>query len=346
MTLQLENCVPELAIEPANAFKQIDGYHYTTSEHTFMQIIKDLFNGYPEPLLVLHRNNREICYASHPSAAIDDLIGQNFEEAVTIIDEKISGVPAAFLKNQWLGFDERTFTWEEEEYTLIVFKQRNEIPDEETLASWRNMIAVMLHRFRSPLTGISGYVDMLSEHNEDEQQEKYFTLIDKGINRLYNMMDELEILYTIDPNVMEDEDETTSLKAEKLVKNILLDYPADVQKRIEVQPIDSEIEFKGNPSSLKNIIELLVQNGLQHGAAHTVTVSIPSERLIQISNPGPAIPKTIADNIFSPFVTDKANGLGIGLTLSLLYARQLGGTIFLSKNDDTEGITFSLCLPE
>ncbi len=345
MTLRQEICTPDLAVKPVNAFKQIDGYHYITSEHTLMQIIKDLFNGYPEPLLVLHHNNRKICYASHPSAAIDDLLGQNFDEAVTVIDANISGEPVACLKNQWLGFDERAFTWEDEEYTLIVFKQRNEIPDEETLASWRNMIAVMLHRFRSPLTGISGYVDMLSEYSDDEQQEKYFALIDKGINHLYDMMDELEILYTIDPNVIEDEDESTSLKAGKLIKSTLLDYPADVQQRIDIQSIDSDFELKGNPSSLKNIIELLVQNGLQHGADHTVTVSVPSERLIQVSNPGPAIPKAIADNIFSPFVTDKANGLGIGLTLALLYARQLGGTIFLSNNDDEE-ITFSLCLPE
>lgn len=345
MTLRQEICTPDLAVEPLNAFKQIDGYHYTTSEHTLMQIIKDLFNGYSAPLLVLHRNNREICFATHPSSSVDELLGQSFEQAVTIVDENISKEPVACLQNQWLSFDERAFTWRDEEYTLIVFKQRNEVPDEETLASWRNMIAVMLHRFRSPLTGITGYVDLLNEYNENEQQEKYFDLIDKGINRLYDMMDELEILYTIDPNAMEDDEESTSLKAEKLVESILLDYPADVQKRINVQAIDPDFEFKGNPSSLKNILELLIQNGLQHGADNTVTVSVPSERLIQISNPGPAIPKDIADNIFSPFVTDKANGLGIGLTLALLYARQLSGTIFLSTNDD-EKITFSLCLPE
>ncbi len=344
MTLRQEICTPDLAAKPVNAFKQIDGYHYTTSEYTLMQIIKDLFNGYKHPILVLHRKNREICFASHPSANVDNLLGQNFEQAITLVDYDVSGEPVAQFNNQWLEFEERPFIWEEEKYTLVVFKQRDEIPDEETLTSWRNMIAVMLHRFRSPLTGISGYVDMLSEHNKDAQQDKYFSLVNKGLDHLYDMMDELEILYTIDSD--QTEDELTSFKAKKLFQSILLDYPTDVQERIDMSSIDFDMELHGNPASLKNIIELLIQNGLDHGPDHTVTISVPSEKLIQVTNPGPVIPESITENLFSPFVTDKANGLGIGLTLALLYAHQLGGTIFLSKNDAVEGITFSVCLPE
>lgn len=344
MTLRQETCTPDLAIKPVNAFKQIDGYHYTTSEYTLMQIIKDLFNGYPHPIMVLHRNNREICHVSHSSSGEDILLGQNFDQAITFVDPEVSAEPVARINDQWLEFEERPFTWEEEKYTLVVFKQRNEIPDEETIGCWRNMIAVMLHRFRSPLTGISGYVDMLSEHNEDARQDKYFNLVNKGLNHLYDMMDELEILYTTDSDQVEDE--LTSFNAEKLFQSILLDYPADVQERIDMSSIDFDMELHGNPASLKNIIELLIQNGLDHGPDHAVTISVPSEKLIQITNPGPAIPESITKNLFSPFVTDKANGLGIGLTLALLYAHQLGGTIFLSKNDEIEGITFSLCLPE
>ena len=72
MTLRQEICEPDLGVKPVNAFKQIDGYHYTTSEYTLMQIIKDLFKGYKHPILVLHRENREICYTTHPSADITD----------------------------------------------------------------------------------------------------------------------------------------------------------------------------------------------------------------------------------------------------------------------------------
>ncbi|MGN8226744.1 sensor histidine kinase [Gracilimonas sp. BCB1] len=344
MTLRQEICTPDLEAKPVNAFKQIDGYHYTTSEYTLMQIIKDLFNGYPHPIMVLHRNNREICYVSHSSSEADSLLGQNFDKAITFVDHEVSREPVARFNNRWLEFEERLFSWEQEKYTLVVFKQRNEIPEEKTLVSWKNMIAVMLHRFRSPLTGISGYVDMLSEHNNDARQDKYFNLVNKGLDHLYDMMDELEILYTIDSD--QTEVELTSFKANKLFQSILLDYPTDVQERIDMSSIDFDMELHGNPASLKKIIELLIQNGLDHGPDHAVTISVPSEKLIQISNPGPAIPESISKNLFSPFVTDKANGLGIGLTLALLYAHQLGGTIFLSKNDEVEGITFSLCLPE
>ncbi|MEQ8525953.1 HAMP domain-containing sensor histidine kinase [Gracilimonas sp.] len=332
------------AVTHVNAFNKIDGYYYETSEHKLMKIIKDLFKGYPHPIMVLHHDNREICFTNLPASSEEKLIGQRFDDTVELVEEEISREPVAYFNKQWFCVEERPFQSDEENYILIIFSNRQEVPDEETLASWKNMIAVMLHRFRSPLTGIAGYVDMLAEYDENPDKDKYFTLINKGINHLYDMMDELEILYNIEPGYLEDE--TASIEAGKLFHNLLLDYPADIREQINLKSIKPGVKFHTNPSDLKHILNILIQNGLEHNPDGDLSVSVPSEHLIQISNKGQTIPDHIAQNIFSPFITDKANGLGIGLTIALLYINQLGGTIFLSKNNAAEGVTFSICLPK
>ena len=343
ITLRQELCTID-TVTPVNAFNEIDGYYYRTTKHTPMEIIKKLFDGYPLPLMVFNRDDREICYASLPSLSGDDFIGQKFDTAVELVGKEVSSEPIAYFNKQWFGIEEKPFSWKGDQYVLVLFKQRTEIPDEKTLASWKNMIAVMLHRFRSPLTGISGYVDMLTENNEDQDQESYFNLVNKGINHLYDMMDELEILYNIDSKNLENNG--TSISAEQLFQHLLLNYKDEVQQQIDISSVDPAIEFNGNTSIIKRILEIMVQNGLDHTPEGTVSISVPSEHCIQISNEGPAIPEEIVNTLFHPFVTNKANGLGIGLTMALLYARQIGGTIFLSKNTDTEGITFTLGLPK
>lgn len=342
-TLRQELCTTN-AVTHVNAFNKIDGYYYETSEHKLMEIIKDLFEGHSHPIMVLHHDSREIYYTNLPASQEEKLIGQNFDDIVELVDEEISSQNVVYFNKEWFCIAERPFKYDKENYILVSFSNRQEIPDEETLASWKEMIAVMLHRFRSPLTGIAGYIDMLGEYSEDPDKDKYFSHINKGINHLYDMMDELEILYNIEPGYLEDE--ATTIDANKLFQNLLLDYPADVREQIDLEFSKPDIKFHTNPSGLKHILDILIQNGLEHDLDGTLSISVPSEHLIQISNKGQTIPGQIAQKIFNPFITDKANGLGIGLTIALLYAKQLGGTIFLSENSETEGITFSICLPK
>ena len=66
---------------------------------------------------------------------------------------------------------------------------------------------------------------------------------------------------------------------------------------------------------------------------------------IKISNEGSAIPPEINDHIFHPFVTSKANNLGIGLTMALIYTNQFGGTIFQTENGEESKISFTICFP-
>ena len=65
---------------------------------------------------------------------------------------------------------------------------------------------------------------------------------------------------------------------------------------------------------------------------------------IEIYNSGPAIPPNVLEKIFVPFYTTKAEGSGIGLSLSRQIISNHGGQIAVDS-EEGKGTTFKLMLP-
>lgn len=65
---------------------------------------------------------------------------------------------------------------------------------------------------------------------------------------------------------------------------------------------------------------------------------------VEIADTGPGIPEDITARLFQPFVTSKASGMGIGLSISKRIVEAHGGSITLERNGDG-GATFRFSLP-
>ncbi|BCH31960.1 sensor protein FixL [Mesorhizobium sp. L-8-10] len=65
---------------------------------------------------------------------------------------------------------------------------------------------------------------------------------------------------------------------------------------------------------------------------------------VEIADTGPGIPEDIATRLFQPFVTSKASGMGIGLSISKRIVEAHGGSITLERNGKG-GATFRFLLP-
>lgn len=66
--------------------------------------------------------------------------------------------------------------------------------------------------------------------------------------------------------------------------------------------------------------------------------------VIEVADTGPGISEEMAEHLFRPFVTSKANGMGIGLSISRRIIEAHGGSISVSRND-VGGATFRVLLP-
>lgn len=63
-----------------------------------------------------------------------------------------------------------------------------------------------------------------------------------------------------------------------------------------------------------------------------------------VADTGPGIDKTVAERLFQPFVTGKADGMGVGLSISRNIVESHGGAIWADRNADG-GATFHFTLP-
>jgi two-component system sensor histidine kinase HydH len=101
-------------------------------------------------------------------------------------------------------------------------------------------------------------------------------------------------------------------------------------------------------SSMRGALMNLVLNAIeamQHGGTLSISIDQTDEILrLEIADTGPGISDEEAKNIFEPFYTTKAQGLGLGMPYAGKIIEQHGGTISL-KSRIGEGTTIGISLP-
>ena len=69
----------------------------------------------------------------------------------------------------------------------------------------------------------------------------------------------------------------------------------------------------------------------------------PADVTISVRDRGKGVPANIEGTVFTPFVTTKSHGMGVGLTIAQTIIRAHGGTIDARNNADG-GATFAVTL--
>jgi two-component system, LuxR family, sensor kinase FixL len=68
----------------------------------------------------------------------------------------------------------------------------------------------------------------------------------------------------------------------------------------------------------------------RHRRRVEITVQMrDSDVVIAVEDSGPGLSESVAERLFEPFVTSKANGMGLGLSISRLFLRNQGGDLWI-----------------
>ena len=119
--------------------------------------------------------------------------------------------------------------------------------------------------------------------------------------------------------------------------------------RLEEEIPDDLPLISADRGKLLQVLVNLLRNGLEASGAHG-TVRLTARRLedrlsMEVSDDGKGIPFRLLERIFEPFYTDKAHGVGLGLTLCHRIAELHGGELLVSSPGPGQGSTFTLLLP-
>jgi len=215
----------------------------------------------------------------------------------------------------------------------------------------------LAHELRNPLAGLKGAAQLLarraaaraaSEGGDDDTRE-LTALIQSEVERLAGLLDRLLSPAPPRPHA--------PLNIHAVLERVLRLAESDAGWAVRLaRDYDPSLpEFDGDEDRLVQAVWNLVRNAIEAGAAnvtlrtraeHGVRIGDAAHALVlrlEIVDDGRGVPDELAEQVFLPLVSGRAEGSGLGLALAQQVAREHRGSLaFRSRPGHT---VFTLLLP-
>jgi signal transduction histidine kinase len=215
----------------------------------------------------------------------------------------------------------------------------------------RSFLMSVSHELRTPLTAIRGHVEALREGivSEPEQVRGSLDIIAAETDRLERLVGDVLDLAKLQA-------QRFTVRHEEVDLGRVLDHAygtfAEEARRRE---IDYRLEADGDAPVIVSdgdrvlqVISNLLSNAFRWtpdgGRIELQLAAANGAVQVDVVDSGPGIPAAQRERIFDPFISQDANGTGLGLPIARELAVALGGRIELESELGT-GSRFRLVLP-
>ncbi|ODT19006.1 MAG: PAS domain-containing sensor histidine kinase [Kaistia sp. SCN 65-12] len=243
---------------------------------------------------------------------------------------------------------------EREESQAMLDQARGEIARLARLNELGEMASTLAHELNQPLSAIANYVQgcrRMLEKLDDELAGRMRGALDETARQALRAGDIIRHLREFvthgetdkgpeDINHLLEEAGALALvgSRERGIKSVF-DFGAEssivVADRVQIQQVLINL--------MRNAMEAMRDSEVKELVVRTVQVS-PDWLRVEVEDTGPGISDEVAPRLFQPFVTTKANGMGIGLSISKRIIESHGGELNVSRNG-AGGATFAFTLP-
>lgn len=217
----------------------------------------------------------------------------------------------------------------------------------------RKLARGLAHEVKNPLGGIRGAAQLLERQLTDPDQREYTSVIIHETDRLRDLVDRI-----LGPN---DRPKLESVNVHDVIEHVvrLLDAECPARVRFERDYDPSVPEIEGDRAKLIQAVLNVIKNAiaalatterpaikLQTRVVRQFTIGSIRHKLVANLNfidNGPGIPSDIADRIFLPMISGRADGSGLGLAITQTILSQHGGLV--QYESEPGHTTFSFYLP-
>lgn len=219
------------------------------------------------------------------------------------------------------------------------------------LAQMGEMISMIAHQWRQPLTAISttsGLIEYKASLNRLDSDD-----IQKKAKNISSYAQHLS--HTIDDfrNFFKPNKEKKVSSYDEIIKSVLGIIEVSItNKNIQlIQNLHCHEMFNTYPNELKQVLlnlirnaeDVLVEKEVKDPMIEITTFSKKDRYILEVRDNGGGIIKEIMDKIFDPYFSTKVGkgGTGLGLYMSKMIVEEHCGGLLQVKNDK-EGATFSI----
>jgi len=234
---------------------------------------------------------------------------------------------------------------------LEVKKAKKNAEDLSKLKS--NIIANIGHEFRTPITGILGFANLISEQSENQKLQDAARFIGLSANRLHHTLESLLEYSYLDNNAIE-------FRPKHIVLSVALRAVLEeARQQAKIKKLDFSYDFVGDDlvycdeRYLKTITRQLLSNALKFTDKGSVTFEFRVHEdafVMVITDTGIGISDQHYNYLFEPFVQASDGigrgfeGSGLGLPIVKRLVENLNGVIKIDSISQT-GTTFTITIP-
>jgi len=244
----------------------------------------------------------------------------------------------------------------------------------ENLAAVARMSAQVAHEVRNPLHSIGLEAEMaiemvnehwdalISDHMRDFAHDLGHKKVKSLKQSLQSILNSVDRLQKITENYLKLSRLSAGKKQEVDVEDVLESVLATYAPVCEVQGVEVIWErskgktFKtwADPDLLEQVLGNLFRNALQaleskDGPQAQIRLSVginEAKRLyLKVEDNGPGIAPEVRSRLFTPFVTTRAHGTGLGLSFSKRVLEEQGGMIKVEERPMGQGACFQVIFP-
>ncbi len=326
-----------------------------------------LFNNAAERIFRMPRNEA----IGQPLSQITGVYGATAASWAETLEEKLRNPD--YMREEFL--DERitlgnrtvsvhlspVYTGEKFLGTVSVFRDvTREVLAEQSKAEF---VANVSHEFRTPLTSIKGYNDLLlmgAFGEVGDQQKMMLTTIKDNITRLAALVEDVLNISKIDSG--RERLSVQMVDMNTIVEQVLehiQSRPQHQSKRLDVQfdPIGDLPLIQGDADKLTQVINNLVDNAFNYTPANgTISVELTPQDdrnrlLVSVADTGVGVPEGFRDSVWERFkrdddtaVTLEVAGTGLGLSIVKELVEMHHGEVWF-ESETGVGTTFYVALP-
>lgn len=193
----------------------------------------------------------------------------------------------------------------------------------------KNAVTNISHDLRTPLTAISGYLELLDKEEKSDTVERYIKVIENRIQVLIQLSEEL-FRYSVITSAEQENDAETVVVNEVLEESILGFYAALQERGItpDISITETKVIRRMNRASLSRIFSNLISNSLKYSIGD-LSIELTDDGEILFTNTSPDLTEVQVERLFDRFYTVETarKSTGLGLSITRILTEQMNGTV-------------------